>query len=145
MDATELSEQIKTHLSTGDYSAAHYELIQAWNEAADFGRVYCDVPEFTGTFVKFKTRGYPFALRQQWEESTEQNFVTSTVLSYITEWNLADVNGQPIDLPAGERSPRLIDNLEDGLVVWLVGAFRRFWRITLLAPRKNSSPPSPTA
>lgn len=137
MEISELSGQIAEYLKAGEYARAHYELLTAWNEASEFGRVNCEVPEYSGAWVKFKTRGYPFGLRKQWDESSDNIWLIETILKYVDEWSLTDFNGQPIELPDGARPAALLDNLEDAVMVWLIGAFRYFWRATLLEPRKN--------
>ena len=107
-------------------------------EAEEFGRKTCDVPGFEHVWVRFATRGYPRKLRREWDEA-DADGVQRIVLRYIQEWNVPDVAGAPVPLPAApaEHPSSLLDDVEDAVVVWLVRAFQRFWLVELLAPRPS--------
>ena len=110
-------------------------------EAEEFGRKVCDVPGFESVWVRFATRGYPRKLRREWDEA-DADGVQRIVLRYVQEWNVPDVAGAPVPLPAAPAEPAggrasLLDDVEDAGVVWLVRAFQRFWLVELLAPRPN--------
>lgn len=114
-------------------------------------------PDLPAVRVKFKTRGYPFRLRREWQEATDAKTL-DIVLRYVEEWTLPDMDGVPLPLPpVDERkapvmmvnkvpvllSPPVFDRVEDAIVVWLIRTFAQFWRWELTQPRPNSSPPSP--
>ena len=125
MNASELSEQIRQHVEAGEWSQAMSIVADAWNEASEFGTVICDSPEYPGLWVRFKTRGSPFALRRQWADADDQG-VVEIMLRYVTAWNLIDVDGKPIELPTnGDRDPSLLNNLDEMLIVWLIRRFVR--------------------
>lgn len=106
------------------------------------GLKQCDLPGFEHVWAQFRTSGYPFRLRREWDAASGEQAI-ALVLGYIVDWNLTDVDGAPVALPAGPRSLALLDNVEDALVLWLVRAFQRAWRYDLTAARPNSSAPSP--
>ena len=138
MNASELSEQIRQSVEAGEWAQAMASLAGAWNEASEFGTVACNLPDYPGVWVRFATRGYPFSLRRTWEEASGDAAVLSIILPRITVWNVADVDGQTIPLPQnGERPTALLDNVDDAVVIWMIRAFWRFWRIDLSVPRKN--------
>lgn len=134
---TELSDQIVKQLGDGDYRAAAAEVAHAWNEHSEFGTRHCPLPGFTDAWVKFKTSGYPFGLRKRWDAATVMEQI-EIVLRYVADWNLCDLDGKLVELPAdGTRPLELADNLEDALLMWLYREFTLFWLTELLAPRKN--------
>jgi len=136
--ATELSEQVSDYLENKQYVEAIGAVTRAWNEAGEFGVRHCSLPDYAETWVKFKTRGYPFSLREKWDNTTTYKDTLTIVLGYIADWNFTDISGQPIALPAdGSRPTELVDNLEDGLLFWLVREFTYFWLYELPKPRKN--------
>ena len=109
-----------------------------------FGLKTCDLDGYAGVFVKFKTSGYPFSLRQRWAEAPDDRAAVGLILPYVLEWNILDMDGKAIPLDA-KRGSELLDslgNVEDKLIIWLIGAFVNFWRRELAYPKKNSSPPS---
>jgi len=131
-----LSEHIRQQVEAGEWAQAMASLADAWNDASEFGMVACGLPDYPGVWVRFVTRGYPFSLRRQWEEAKD-SAVLSIILPRITDWNMLDVDGNPLPLPPNERPPTLLDNVDDAVVIWLIRAFWRFWRIDLTTPRKN--------
>ena len=138
MDASELSEQIRQSIESGEWSLALSALAGAWGEVSEFGTVYCHLPDYPGVWVRFATRGYPFSLRRTWDEVKGDDAVLSIILPRVTAGNMLDVDGNPISLPPdGERPTTLLDNIDDTVVIWLIRAFWRFWRIELSVPRKN--------
>ncbi len=140
MDATELSERIKQHLDAGEWAKAMAELAEAWKAASEFGVMVCDRPEYPGVWVKFQTSGYPFGLRRQWDDLKTDVEALGVILPRVVDWNVTDLAGTPVPLNGDREAARdaaLLDNVDDGLVVWLIHAFTRFWRIELPQPRKN--------
>lgn len=142
--ATELSEQstlnerVGKHLDSGDYALALAEIGYAWNEKSEWGTRRCTLVGFEDVFVKFKTRGYPFSLRKKWQEAvTHDDTALLLILPYVVAWNFRDIDGNPVELPEGDRATSLFDNIEDGLLMWLIREFNLFWFTELLAPRKN--------
>lgn len=143
MDASELSERVKKLAEAGNWLSVQAAVNAAWHEQEnDFGLMRCSYSGYESLWVRFRTHGYPFSLRRRWEEADDRATL-EIVLEYVTEWNLPDVSGAPALLPDGLRSAALLDEVEDSLVIWLVRAFRQFWRVELTQPRKNSSPPLP--
>jgi hypothetical protein len=137
--ATEMSEQIVEHLKAGEYSEAAAAVVRAWNEHSTFGVRHCPLPGLTDLWVKFKTSGYPFKLRKQWDAAKTDTATLAVLLPYIVEWNLIDVDGQPVALPdVAERTVETVANIEDALLMWLIREFTVFWFTELLTPRKNS-------
>ena len=137
MDASELSEQIRQSIESGEWSLALSALAGAWGEVSEFGTVYCHLPDYPGVWVRFATRGYPFRLRREWESASTDAALIGIILPRVTAWNMPDVDGNPIPLPSGERGIEILNDADDSLVVWLLRAFWRFWRIELPVPRKN--------
>jgi len=138
MNASELSEQIRQQVEAGEWPQAMASLAGAWNEASEFGTVTCSLPDYPGVWVRFATRGYPFSLRRAWEEAKGDDAVLSIILPRILAWSVVDVDGLPLPLPPdGERPTTLLDNIDDAVVIWMIRAFWRFWRIELPVPRKN--------
>ena len=88
-----------------------------------------------GVWVQFKTKGYPFKLRREWESLTDDAAVLGIVLRYVESWSLKDVNGNEIVLGP---DPAVLDGAEDALIVWLIGSFSRFWRVELPTVPKNA-------
>jgi len=107
------------------------------SEREAFGRKMCDVPEYPDVWVQFKTTGYPFKLRRQWEAlNSDQSILSEIILPRITEWNFVDIGGAPVGLSSDLSC---LDDVDDSLVAWLIRAFFTFWRSDLYAPRKNLS------
>lgn len=102
-----------------------------------FGHKACDVPGHESVWVRFKTSGYPRKLRREWDATSDADGTWAIVMRYVTDWHLVDVDGAPVELPAGERPVTLVDNVEDAVVSWLMRAFTTFWLAELVAPRKN--------
>lgn len=110
--------------------------------AQDFGRFELQPG---GAWVRFRTSGYPRKLRREWDAASPDESAV-ILLRYVEAWSVVDVDGQPVELPAaGGRTAALLDNVEDALVMWLVRSFLRFWLTDLVAPRPNSSAPSPAS
>lgn len=103
----------------------------------------CDLPGFEHVWVQFRTSGYPFRLRREWDAADGRQTI-AIVLRYVEAWNLPDVDGQVVPLPDGERTLEVIDGVEDRLVPWLVKAFKSAWLFDLTNARPNSSAPSPS-
>ena len=136
--ATEMSELIKQHVAAGEYSEAAAAVARAWNESGTFGVRHCPLPDFTEVWVQFKTSGYPFGLRRKWDEAKTDAATLDVLLPYVVAWNMADVDGQPVELPpVGARTIETVSNIEDALLMWLIREFTVFWFTELLAPRKN--------
>jgi len=142
MNATELSEQIKQHLEAGEWAQAAAMLTLEWNTASDFGVLHCDRPEYPEVWVRFKTSGYPFKLRREWDNTESVSARLAMIIPHIADWNLPDIIGQNVPLDGAARDATLFDEIDDLLVMWIVFAFTRFWLYDLAMPRKNSSPPS---
>lgn len=140
MTASELSEQIREHVERGEFSQAVALLMTEWKAASDFGVAHCDLPEYPGIWVRFKTSGYPFRLRREWD-AADANEALALLVPHLDDWNVMDVDGQVVHLD-GERGAALFDDVDDGLVWWLMRTFVNFWLIELPQPRKNSSLPS---
>ena len=147
---TELSglvSVLSTALAEGNYRGAMATLAAQWAGRSPAGTMYCTLPDFPGTWVRFATRGYPFALRKLWRETNDDRAILALILARVEGWNFVSaVTGLPLELPAKDaRLPECVDELDDALVVWLIGAFRRWWTVDLHLPRPNSLPPSPVA
>lgn len=109
------------------------------SEEKEFGKVDCDLSEYPGVWVKFKTRGYPFKLRQQWRDAKDDAEIASITLRYIEAWGLVDIDGKDVPLPATKDRPYdLLADVEDALVVWMVREFKKFWQFDLVSARPNS-------
>ena len=106
---------------------------------SELGIIECDAPGFEGVWVRFKTRGYPFKLRQEWRDVDDVGAL-EILTRYIEEWSVPDTAGLQI-IPLVEL-PARFDDVEETLIVWLIQSFARFWRETLPSARKNSSAPS---
>jgi len=134
-----LAGQIAEHVEAKEWREAAAAVARAWDEASPFGVRHCPLPGYTDVWVKFKTSGYPFSLRRKWDEAKTDTATLGLILPYVVEWNLTDVDGQAVDLPAaGERSIETVANIEDALLMWLIREFSVFWFTELLTPRKNS-------
>ena len=101
----------------------------------EFGRKVCTLPGYELVWVRFKTRGYPFKLRQEWRD-TDDRGALDIILRYIVDANLPNGNGQPLEFTE-PRTAALFDNVEESLVVWLINAFVQFWRVELPHTSKN--------
>mgnify|MGYP003394147071 CR=1 FL=1 len=113
-------------------------------EISELGKIICDRPGYESVWVRFKTRGYPFRLRDEWRETNDVGAL-ALILRYVVEWNLPDMDGNAITLPSeSPRSPSILDNVEETLIVWFIGAFAQFWRVGLPSAEKNSPAPSPS-
>ena len=145
MSASELSGRVKDLIEAGDYPAAAAELGAAWRERAGTETRPCPLPEFPGVWVRFKASGYPFSLRRQWLESRDDRELLAIILRYLEEWNVPDVAGAALVLPAGDREAKLLDNTEISLVSWLIREFSVFLLNDLVRPPKNLFPPSPAS
>jgi len=142
MNASELSEQVRQNVEAGEWARAMTAVAEAWRDASEFGTVTCGLPEYADVWVRFRTSGYPFSLRKQWEQANDEGAL-DLILPRVVAWNLRDVDGLSVDLPEGERQHALqertlvFDNVDDALVVWMIRAFFMFWRRDLTGPRKN--------
>src|SRR3990170_2031149 len=118
MNASELSEQIRQQIESGEWAQAMASLAGAWNDASEFGTVACNLPDYPGVWVRFTTRGYPFSLRRAWDEVKGDDAVLSIILPRIAEWSIVDIDGKPIHLPLdGDRPTTLLDNIDDTVVI----------------------------
>ena len=111
------------------------------SETDVFGRKACDVPTYEHVFVQFKTQGYPRKLRREWDEA-DADLMLRIVLRYVATWGVTDLDGAAV---AYSADPACLDNVEDGVVAWLIRDFVVFWLRELTAPRPNSLPPSPAS
>lgn len=113
--------------------------------AETFGRYECEAQP--GTWVQFRTSGYPFKLRKQWRDVFKEAEVLEFVLKYVADWSLKTVDGTPVVLPPapGERKAALVDDVENVVVAWLVSIFGTWLMGDSVRPPKNSSPPSRTS
>ena len=137
MDASELSERIGGLVRENMFAEAAAELARAWREASAFGTRRCDLPEYPDVFVRFRARGYPFRLRQQWVDEADAGALIELILPRVEEWNLTDVSGLAIALPNGERKAVILDEVDTPLVLWLIREFSQFLLIEMVSPRKN--------
>ncbi len=140
MTASELSEQIKNHLEAGEYAQANALLMIEWRQRSEFGVARCNLPEYSEVWVRFKTSGYPFSLRREWEAADEEE-TFRIMAAHVEDWNLPDLSGGVVALD-GDLSKTILDQVEESLLWWMVREFVNFWRVDLMTPRKNSSPPS---
>ena len=108
---------------------------------SELGRIECDAPGYEGVWVRFKTRGYPFKLRQEWRAADDVGAL-AILRRYIEDWSVTNMTGAPVLL---SDDTALFDDVEETLIVWLIQSFARFWRETLPSARKNSSAPSTEA
>lgn len=138
--ATELSvpARVAQHLEAGEYAEAIHAIVREWNDRSEFGVRHCPMDGHTDRWVKFKTSGYPFGLRRKWDAARSDTETLSLILPYVIEWNLVNLDGQPISLPDGARPTDLLDDVEDQVLMWLIREFVVFWLGELLQPRKNS-------
>ena len=134
MNASELSEQIARHVEAGEWPQAMSALVEAWNESAEFGVVRMAGP--FDVWVRFKTTGYPFRMRREWDAAKTDEATLAIVLPRVVEWNIKDADGKavPVDL---SRGAALLDNVEEPIVVWLIQRFFIFWRRDLVTLRPN--------
>ena len=145
---TELSglvSVLSTALSAGNYRGAMESIAAQWIGRSPVGTVYCTLPDFPGTWVRFATRGYPFALRRLWAETKDdRTTMEAIILPRVEAWNFVSAtNGLSLPLPPKEQRPlECLDDLDDPLLVWLINAFWQWWRAGLHLPRPNSLPPS---
>jgi len=137
MDASELSERIGNLVRENMLAEAAAEIARARRESATFGKRHCDLPEHPDVYARFATTGYPFRLRRQWTEEDDASGLIELILPHVVEWNLADLGGQPIPLPDGERKAALLDDVDLPLVTWLIRGVSQFILIELVSPRKN--------
>lgn len=136
---TELSDQVAAAVNEGQYSEAVGLVVRAWNAKSEFGLRHCPEPDHSGVWVRFYTTGYPFSMRKKWDAAKTASETLELVLPHIADWNVTDLNGKPVVLPAnGDRPVELVDNVEDSLLMWLIRDFTAFWWTELLLPRKNS-------
>ena len=104
----------------------------------ELGKKVCTLPGYESAWVRFKTRGYPFKLRQEWRD-TDDRGALDIILRYVMDGNIPNGNGAPVPLDTvTPRTSELFDNVEESLVVWLINAFVRFWRVELPSAPKNS-------
>ncbi len=103
----------------------------------EFGVYRCDTPEYPDAWVRFRLTGYPFKLRRQMEEITNDREAMLLMLPRVADWSVRDADGREMPSPAEcLAQPELLDNLEDPILFWLM---RAFWahRAALNLPRKN--------
>ena len=105
---------------------------------SELGRIECDAPGFEGMWVRYRTRGYPFSLRDEWKAVNDRGAL-DILKRYIEDWNVMDTAGQPVAL---SELPARFDDVEETIIVWLITSFAHFWRMELPSARKNSSAPS---
>lgn len=135
---SELSERIKGHAERGEWERAMAALADAWRESGTAPGVrHCTHPEFPEAWVRFRGHGYPFRLRQDLDGARDDAVVLRIILPYVEDWNLTEVDGKPVDKPGGQAAPELLDNVDEALVVWLIGEFYRH-RGEVISLRKNS-------
>lgn len=138
MNATELSGQIKKLIASNDWGEAARLLAQEWNDVSEFGVYHCEFPEQPEAMLKFKTTGYPFKLRRQWDETNDAVEILKLILPHVDRWTMRGASGEELPAPAECLDDvAKLDDLEEALVGWLVRSFREFWLVKLLAPRKN--------
>lgn len=138
MNASELSEQIKTLVETGEWGEAARLLTREWDEVSEFGVYHCDLPEQPEALVKFKPTGYPFKLRRLWDEAKTDGEIMQLILPRVEMWTMRGAGGEP--LPSAQEclaDIALLDELEETMLVWLTHSFVNFWRVKLIQPRKN--------
>ena len=111
------------------------------SETDPFGLKHCDVPTYEHVWCQWKTSGYPRKLRREWDGANAHDTLC-IVLRYVAAWGVTDLAGNAVTLAP---DPACLDDVEDGVVAWLVRAFVGFWLVELTAPRPNSSPPSPAS
>ena len=102
----------------------------------ELGKKVCTLPGYESVWVRFKTRGYPFKLRQEWRD-TDDRGALDIILRYVMDANIPNGNGQPLEFME-PRTAALFDNVEEALCVWLIRAFVHFWREELPSAPKNS-------
>ena len=102
----------------------------------ELGKVSCTLPGYESVWVRFKTRGYLFKLRQEWRD-TDDRGALEIISRYIVDTNFPSGNGQPLEFME-PRAAALFDDVEESLIVWLINAFVRFWRVELPSAPKNS-------
>lgn len=109
----------------------------------EFGRYECPIPEYAGTWVKFRNVGYPFSLRRRLDEAKLDDMaIIEIILPFVEGWGLADVKGKAVKLPpADKRKSEVLDSVEEGVIAWLIGTFYGH-RLALMQPRPNLSGPS---
>lgn len=138
MNATELSGQLTELLAAGEWAEAARRLAAEWAAVSEWGLYRCELPEQPAAWVQFKTTGYPFKLRRQWEEAKNDAEVLALVLPRVERWSITGANGEPLaDPQACLADLHLLDELEEALLMWLTRCFWDFWRVKLLQPRKN--------
>ena len=138
MDATEISEQLKGFISTGEWGEAARLLANEWNAASEFGMYHCDVPEQPDAVIQFKLTGYPFKLRRLWDEAKNDAEIMQLILPRVASWSMRGAGGEPLP-PAPDclNDIGLLDELEETMLMWVTRAFVDFWRVKLILPRKN--------
>lgn len=92
----------------------------------------CKLPGFENVWVKFKERGFTFGKRREWSEINSDPAALEFLLPFVEEWNVPDQDGGAVPVSLAG-----LDNVEDRLVVWLIGEFGAHWR-ELITPPKNS-------
>ena len=103
-----------------------------------FGLYRCDIPEYPAVWVRFKTTGYPFKLRRQFDDSKNDRETMLLVLPRVEAWSVVDAEG--VVMPPPDEciaQPDRLDDIEEALLYWLVRVFYDFWRVKLILPRKN--------
>ena len=104
----------------------------------ELGKKICNMPGYELVWVRFKTRGYPFKLRQEWRD-TDDRGALDIILRYVVDANIPNGKGTPVPLDAvTPRTAVLLDDVEESLIVWLINTFVRFWRVELPSAPKNS-------
>ena len=97
---------------------------------------------YKGTWVEYRDHGWKFKDRTRLLSSVNDLETLKIILDYIENWNLKDVDGNPVpfDRSKGEA---LLDNLDDRYVIpWLIGSWfeARSRRIEVpLGPSPTSS------
>lgn len=140
-----LAAEVGKHIEAGEFQEASNTLSAGWREDMEFGMRPSTLPDFPDLWVRFATRGYPYSLARKWLDKNSDEMLL-VMLGYVEEWNMIDLDSNPIALPEKEkRSPDLVDNVEDRILFWLVQQFQEFWQRDLRLPRKNSQPPLSTS
>jgi hypothetical protein len=81
-------------------------------------RVECDIAGQESRWVEFRSDRWPFKDRRRVLESFQVEAL-EVILSYITAWDLIDVDGAVV----GAVSLAALDNVDDLIVDWLVRAW----------------------
>ena len=138
MNASELSEQIKTLVTSSEWGEAARLLAREWDEVSEFSVYHCDVPEQPDALIKFKMTGYPFKLRRLWDEAKNDAEIMQLIMPRVASWSMLGAGGEPFPSAQDCLSDiALLDELEETMLMWVTRSFVNFWRLKLIQPRKN--------